>query len=158
MKVDQHIYREAAETLVRAGGGTFGAWNDVTQRWSAEHQLPPELQAVFRNAAPKTEIWAGAGTLFGEDQIVRWNNDFPQALQRALLIVGSAPNGDHIAVDLRDGATGYISHEDAWHGDPRRYFIPVSESLGIYLRDINNEEAGLPDDYWAAKSRGAVGE
>jgi hypothetical protein len=105
---------------------------------------------LFESHIPKTEVWAGAGVLFPELDLVKWNTDFPEGLRARLLIVGSAANGDHIAIDLKDGSTGYISHEHDWPQQPRRYFTAVSQSIGSYLSEINSDPPLLPEDYWAA--------
>ncbi len=113
--------------------------------------MPAQLRKLLRAAAPKEQIWAGAGAIFSESQIVKGNNEFPQALAAKLLIVGTAANGDHVAIDLTGGATGYISHEDQWTEAPRKYFVPVSPSIGTFLRDINTDPTGIPEDFWGAK-------
>jgi hypothetical protein len=129
---------------------------DESVVWCIHNDLPKTLVELFESHIPKTEIWAGAGALFAEWDIVKWNNWFPEALKARLLIVGSAANGDHIAIDLSDGSTGYISHENDWRQRPRQYFIPVSPSIGDYIREINRDPPRVSEDYWDAKSQSST--
>ncbi len=93
--------------------------------------------------------------MFAESDILSCNQFFPEALLNRLLIVGSAGNGDHIALDTESGAVGYISHEHDWQPHPRDYFVAVSPSLEAYLQAINAKNSTVPDDYWEAKRNGA---
>jgi hypothetical protein len=153
MRLAEDIFIKTSNLLQKAEGGTTGPWSPGTAKWFQKHDFPKPLQQLFQNHIPKSEIWAGAGTLFGEIDILKWNDHFPEALHNNLLIVGTAANGDHIAIDLVDGGTGYISHEQKWRSKPRDFFIPVSVSLGNYLRAINQEKPKIPEDYWQAKKR-----
>lgn len=152
MNVDDDIFIKTCKRLQSGGGAAIGPWSSETAAWFMRHGLPEPLQQLFRSHAPKTDIWAGAGTLFGEANVLKWNDWFPEACRSQLLIVGSAANGDHIAIDLKDGRVGYISHEHDWRSKPRDFFIPVSVSFGRYLDGINNERPKVPADYWQAKS------
>jgi len=152
MKVDKRIFIKTAESFSIAGKGALGPWRRSTEVWSSKQYFPEQLKNLFKTHIPKVEIGAGAGALFDELRIIRWNDDFPEALKAKLLIVGTAPNGDHIVVDLKTGATGYMSHEHDWQSDPREFFIAVSDSLGNFLRDINSNPSRVPDDYWDARS------
>jgi hypothetical protein len=104
----------------------------------AQRGLPDEVRRLFEADMPKEELWAGAGALFDEASMVKRNSDFPEALRANLLIVGTAANGDHIAMDLMNGSTGYICHEQEWRVCPREFFVAVSPSIGCYLRDITD--------------------
>ena len=156
MKTDKHLFIRAALAASKAGGGDVGPWSRESALWFARNELPEELRHLFETDIPMEELWAGAGALFDEGRIIKWNSDFPAALRSSLLIVGTAANGDHIAIDLIDGATGYISHEQEWGLQPRTFFIAVSPSIGCYLRDINRESAVIPEDYWEAKKLGCA--
>lgn len=131
----------------------MGPCVDSSTKWFKRHDLPSEVLKMFQKFTPKSEVWAGAGVLYDERRMIKYNNDFPEALQARLLIVGSAANGDHISIDLLDGSIGYISHEHNWTLQPRRHFVSVSPSFGRFLRDINEDPPKIADDYWSAKSR-----
>ena len=150
MRIDKKIYVMEARAICRAGGGDVGSWSPESAVWFVGSRLPEEIRQLFENHIPKQELWAGAGALFDEGKIVKWNSDFPAGLRSNLLIVGTAANGDHIAIDLKNGSTGYISHEQDWCVHPRAFFVPVSPSIGCYLRDINRETSIVPGDYWEA--------
>jgi hypothetical protein len=156
MRVDKKAFLGWAEILGSSGGGKFGPCLEGTLLWCIKNDIPEELVELFRCCIPKTEIWAGAGTLFSELDIIKWNDWFPEALHARLIIVGSAPNGDHIAIDLVNGATGYIDHEDDWREQPKMYFIPVSTSIASYIQAINYDPQQVAQDYWDAK-RGLKG-
>jgi hypothetical protein len=154
MRIDPKIFAKTIRTIVTAGGGRVGPCSKNTLAWCHTHKLPKEIVDLFQSLTPKSDIWAGAGALYGERMILKYNDDFPEALQAMLFIVGSAPNGDHIAIDLVDGRTGYISHEQNGTIQPRKYFVAVSPSIGCFLRDINMDPSKIPDDYWSAKTGG----
>jgi len=81
---------------------------------------------------------------------MKWNNDFPEALENDLLITGSAPNGDIICIDLKTGGVGYICHEKDWPSNPRDSYASVSKSIGSFLHEINSNPPLIPEDYWEA--------
>ena len=85
--------------------------------------------------------------------MIKWNLSFPEGLAHRLLLVGSAPKGDHIAIDLKRGAVGYICHEQDWRDNPRMHFIAVSPSIGRFLEDISASPTAIPEDYWEAKGQ-----
>lgn len=149
MRIDKDDFIRAVNT---SGGrdGCAGAWSTSMALWCARHDFPLELRELFETHVAHTEICAGAGALFGESQITRWNDNFPEALSARLLIVGSGPNGDHITIDLNNGATGYISHEHDWRINPRKFFVAVSPSIGNFLVNINRDPPAIPEDYWDA--------
>src|ERR1700744_1404009 len=130
MRLDDDIFIKTCKLLQKAQGGTTGPWSPETATWFKRHSLPKSLQQFFQNHVPKSDLWAGSGTLFGEARILKWNDHLPEACQDNLLIVGTAANGDHIAADLVDGRVGYISHEQDWRSKPRDFFISVSVSIG----------------------------
>ena len=151
MRLDADALIETVVVLSQAAGFSLEPCSQAFEGWAQSVSLPAELFKFFRWHAPQGELWAGAGALFSEYDIPRVNLTFPEAFQNKLLILGSAANGDHIALDTESGAVGYINHEDDWREHPRDCFIAVSPSLGIYLRNINAKESIIPDDYWEAK-------
>ena len=151
MKLDEDIFIELVKTHAE-DKGVLGPCVKSTARWCEKNRLPDEIRHLFKTNMPKANISAGAGTLFDELNLIRWNEDFPEALHARLLIIGSAANGDHIVINMKDGSTGYISHENDWQQSPRNYFVAVSPSIGSYLRDINHNPPLVPEDFWMAKS------
>jgi hypothetical protein len=150
MQIDKDAF---VDTATKHGSlkGFLDRCEQTTSIWLADKALPEELMELLESSMPKVEIWAGAGTIFDELNLIKWNKNFPEALRSKLLIFGTAPNGDHIAIDLNDGGTGYISHEHDWRHKPRDYFIGVSRSIGSFLRDVNKNPPTVPEDFWDAK-------
>jgi hypothetical protein len=82
------------------------------------------------------------------------DNFVPIALRDGLLIVGTCPNGDPVAVDVRDqlGATGYIGHEMMWQvGSVREVFVVLAPGLGALAAGLDG--GSMPQDYDAATER-----
>lgn len=97
--------------------------------------------------------------LLRERQIARESGraSWLKPFREDLLIVGSAPNGDAWAIDLRDGeAVGVISHDLVWDREvasARAGMIRVADSLDAALERAR--VGALPVDFWAAR-RGQV--
>ena len=78
----------------------------------------------------------------------------PIAIRDGLLVVGSCPNGDPVAVDLLEqlGAAGYIGHETMWQeGSVREVFAVLAPGLGALAAGL--DDARLPLDYYEATQR-----
>jgi hypothetical protein len=150
MRVDEDIFVETARRMASGGSGEVGPCSQKTLRWMQDRDLAPAVKSLLSNHVPKAEVWAGAGALYNENQILQWNDTFPEGIDARLLIIGSAANGDHIVLDLVNGAIGYVDHEANWRLKPREHFLPVAPSIGAYLREINMSPASIPDDYWTA--------
>lgn len=75
----------------------------------------------------------------------------PIAVRDGLLIVGGCPNGDPVAVDVRDqiGEAGYIDHESMWQATSvREVFKVLAPGLGALAAGL---AAGtMPLDYYEA--------
>jgi hypothetical protein len=72
-------------------------------------------------------------------------------MSQGFIIVGGCPNGDPIAVDLRDdsGSVWYVSHESDANGDLRAISVRVADSLDAMLdRMVSGED--FPMDYFDA--------
>ena len=79
----------------------------------------------------------------------------PIALRDGLLIVGGCPNGDPVAVDVREqlGAAGYIGHETMWQaGIVREVFAMLAPGLGALAAGLDS--GAMPLDYSEATQRG----
>lgn len=156
MRIDEQLLEAFIDGLDLEGRGLVAPAGAEFRRWLRARNLPERLTHFLSRYSPREELWAGAGALFTEGRIMKFNDDFPSALESGLLLLGSAPNGDWIAVDVREwgGATGYISHEHDWEGAPRQFFIGVAPSVGEFVHRQNSEgDESLPDDYWEAKGR-----
>ena len=93
---------------------------------------------------------------YAEDGLLGANAEgyVPIAIRDGLLIVGSCPNGDPVAVDVRErvGAAGYIGHETMWQSaNVREAFIVVAPSLGRLAQGLDAHR--LPLDYYEARER-----
>ncbi|OWP62197.1 hypothetical protein CDA63_15365 [Hymenobacter amundsenii] len=81
-----------------------------------------------------------------------WEDAFQRALRTELLLVGSGPSGDPIAVDLHDYQVGYLFHDYFWdeeNEEPRKFFIKMNCSLGqLFMNAITIE--GYPIDAYEA--------
>jgi hypothetical protein len=104
---------------------------------------------------------AGVGAIdfYAEDGWLGANaEDFvPIAVRDGLLIVGSCPNGDPVAVDVRDqlGAAGYIGHETMWQaGSVREVFAVLAPGLGALAAGLR--DGTMPLDYYVATRRGSL--
>ena len=79
----------------------------------------------------------------------------PIAIRDGLLIVGGCPNGDPVAVDVREqlGAAGYIGHETMWQaGSVREVFRVLAPGLGALAAGLDADE--MPLDYYEATQQG----
>jgi hypothetical protein len=156
MNLDLDILTEEAETELMRKGLT-GPADPAFISWMERNQLPPDLIQAVTRMGPKKELWAGVGSIHPEQIIMSRNDEFPNALKSKLLVVGSAGNGDPIAIDLGpgDGAVGYIDHERMWDAsEVRDVFVPFGRSIVSVLYHFNlGEDDVLPDDYWEAKER-----
>ena len=146
MKTDSEIYEKTADILNAANSERFAPASSTFIGWLTTNNVPFEIIELFGHLSPKVETWLGAGSLYVESHIISCNKLLPEALQVDLLIFGSAPNGDHIALNLADGAVGYICHEADWQKEgARKWFIGASDSLGSDISGINFEES-LPEE------------
>jgi hypothetical protein len=150
VNLDENIFVEYAKKLESVGGGRIGPATHTFVQWLNDHDVGEELKSFFTKYSPKAELWAGAGTIFDESVIVKWNDCFPSAVKSGLLIIGSGPDGTHIVLDFKvdKGAIGYVSHEcNLGEISPRNFYVPVTRTLGRYLSEINAEKCSLPADY-----------
>jgi len=113
MRIDEHLLEALIVDLDLEDRGFVAPAGQEFMCWLRAANLPSQLIRFLSHYSPKEELWAGASSLFTEGHIMKFNDDFPSELESGLLIVGSAPNGDWIAVDVLEGQgeTGYISHE-----------------------------------------------
>lgn len=148
---------------------------ELFQEVAAEHggragEAGPRMRANLRSkGVTEPAVEHLAGYLLGRPAEVRAVTFFtrrelldaspqdwrPNVREDGLLVVGSCPNGDYVAVDVRDalGAAGYFSHETGWQG--RQGFVVVAPGLGALAAGL---AAGrLPVDYHEAATAAARG-
>lgn len=157
MNLDPERFEETVQRLSSTTGARIGKATPEVARWlESLHQLPPCFVSFLKAHSPKTELCAGAGFLFDEATLMRRNREFPGPLSAGLFILGSAPNGDLIVVDLEEdpGVVGYLNHERMYSvQNLRSVFAPICESLGEFIWRINANDDDLPDDYFEAIAR-----
>jgi len=88
-------------------------------------------------------------------KIISNNTEFFYIFDAGFIIIGSAPNGDMLAIDWKksEGKTGYLSHDDLWvwdqkvYPDPYKYFNCLAESIGSFaIKAVDDEN--FPMDYY----------
>jgi hypothetical protein len=96
MRTNKRVFIKRADILTRADGGQFGPCLEDSVVWFIQKALSKELMELLEGCIPKTEIWAGSGALFGELDMLKWNDWFPEALKARLLIEVPASFTTHI--------------------------------------------------------------
>ena len=77
-----------------------------------------------------------------------------QAKDHGFILIGGCPNGDPIAMDVRDqvGSIWYIGHETMYCTPLREIAAKVAEDLESFVVGLIEEE-GFPYDYYDACSK-----
>ena len=157
MNLQEELFDRTVQQLSQSSGGSVGLASAEFASWLASSQkFPPHLVSFLTTHSPKTELWAGAGSIFDETTIMHQNLERPRLLQASLFIIGCAPNGDFIALDLENssGAIGYVMHEQVDSVQSvRSVFVPICGSIGEFISRINADEHDLPNDYSEAVAR-----
>jgi hypothetical protein len=101
----------------------------------------------------------GAVVFYNRRELLAANAEhvLPLVGRDGLLVVGECPNGDMVAVDVRDrlGAAGYICHErTSWVASARDIFAVLAPGLGALAAGL--AAGSLPDDYPSAVAAGAA--
>jgi hypothetical protein len=126
-------------------------------KWLLSNAIPDPVVNIFRDGSlwryrvdPAEDF---ADLRFNtESDIMVENRATPMALRDGLLIIGSLPNGDRIALDVREGvgAVGFIEHGGMWHSeDLRDNYIQVAASVDDMARLY--QQGKLPADSCDAK-------
>lgn len=80
------------------------------------------------------------------------DDDRPSYPDSGFLVVGSAANGDPVAIELSSGRTGYLSHDLLWESPESEVcsaFAAVADSAGeFFLQAVTKED--FPCDYYRA--------
>jgi hypothetical protein len=147
---DVELFRE----ILTAHGGEPSLPTNAFLSWLRSHPLSPKAITVITGCVLKKSAVIGPIDFYSEKGILEVNGEeaIPVALRDGLLIVGSCPNGDPVAVDVREqiGAVGYIDHENMWQeANVRSAFLVVAPSLGKLAEGLDAEQ--LPVDYFEAK-------
>ena len=120
MRIDEHLLEAFIVGLDLEGRGLVAPAGAEFRRWLRARNLPERLTHFLSRYSPREELWAGAAALFTERRIMKFNDDFPSALESGLLLLGSALNGDWIAVDVREGAGRRATSATSTTGRARR--------------------------------------
>ncbi len=75
-----------------------------------------------------------------------------EPIDDGFLIIGSCPNGDPVTVNFRDPRLPvfYISHEAMYSQPLSEVIRKVSDALDDYDAALQDENSGIPLDYWHA--------
>ncbi|MHB8973762.1 MAG: hypothetical protein ACYC3X_31435 [Pirellulaceae bacterium] len=98
---------------------------------------------------------------YSEAEVLETNADdfLPIALRDGLLVVGSCPNGDPVAVDVRDRlrVAGYVGHETMWQAaSVHEVFAVVAPGIEALAAELLDTVPGaVPLDYYEAVDRGS---
>jgi hypothetical protein len=117
-------------------GGEFGPAGKTFEKWLRAGGAPAALVAELADCCPLRPVYAGPVELYSARGVMFVNGPggIPELLPAGLLVVGSCPTGDPVAVDLRElpGRAGYVNHTvlHQKRKDVRAGFAPLAESLG----------------------------
>lgn len=155
MNIDIELFKEAInyqadeKPIFNSSPSIFYA------KWVEGLSIPKELKDFLLYFLLSDEYRIGTAVLYTPDQILTENQEFLYILNAGFIIIGSAPNGDMIAIEyLRThGETGYLSHDNLWEWDvksrrnPHEYFLSLAMSVGKFaLKAVKEKE--FPMDYY----------
>lgn len=172
IRLDSDQYVRLLKTSPRYGSEDYSLdppappppWTDeeLFYEWLMEQKLPAELAEMLYLGTPEISFLAGRGYMNGVEAPIDENSDLGKQNIRGagFFIVGSGSNGDELVIDVayrQTGEVGYFPLETMWDKTPdelQMMFIPVSASIGEYLRLIDDEgSTEIPGDYWSAKEK-----
>jgi hypothetical protein len=121
--------------------------------WLRDNKVSKGLASKLARPTLRNNVGIGAVSFYSEKDIMSVNSEegVPIALKAGLLIVGSGPNGDPVAIDVRDqtGSVGFISAGKMWSAeDIRKVFLRVS-SIGKFAEGLSKDT--MASDYFEAK-------
>jgi len=131
-------------------------WKKASRKfvnWLRANDIPAPLIELYKQGTPTSYAQLGFGGLSSEKELIQENKENPNFLLAEFLIVGSASNGDIIAVDFGkgNGAAGYFSHElgpkELSPRQIRRDFRAVAPSLGAMVLGLVKDSVPI-DYYW----------
>lgn len=144
------------QQIMAACGGKAGKPSRKLIAFLREKGLTEEAVTYLAGYVLKTASGAGAIDFYSQDGWLGCNGDdsIPVAIRDGLLIVGGCPNGDPVAVDVREhiGAAGYIAHETMWQeANVRSVFVVLTTGLGALA--VGLDAGTMPRDYYEAIDR-----
>jgi hypothetical protein len=83
MRIDKDDFVATLQPFISTSSVKVGPTSKQMLAWAKKNHLPDELVELLKTHSPKTGIWAGAGALFDETQIVQWNDDYCEAFTLA---------------------------------------------------------------------------
>lgn len=152
MRIDLQFFQEALDKQDGLKANFLPFPPKRYKLWIEYLKIPSELKKFLEYLSLSEEFGLGAATLLTPEQIIKEYEDFPSIFKAGFLIIGSAGNGDMLAIDFKkgEGNTGYLSHEDLWgseYKDPHDYFLNIAESVGKFaLKAIDYKNC--PMDYF----------
>ena len=144
------------QKAIKAYGGKPGKPSPELLTFLREKQVSDEAVAFLTGYAVEKSAFIGPVDFYAEDGWIGANSPdyIPIALRDGLLIVGTCPNGDPVAVDVRDklGEAGYIGHEKMWKvSNVREAFAVIAPGLGALAYGLDQDQ--VPVDYYEAISK-----
>ncbi len=142
--------------IITAYGGKLGKPSRKLLAFLQDKGLSSQAVAYISGYILQKGAGVSAIDFYGQSEVLKVQADdyLPIALRDGLLVVGSCPNGDPVAVDVRDrlGAAGYIGHEETWQvANVREVFRVLSPSLGRLAEGLDQDR--MPLDYYEAVSQ-----
>jgi hypothetical protein len=142
--------------IIVAHGGQAGNASRKLLAFLRDKGLSEEAIELLTGYVLKKSAYVGPIDFYSENGWLGANAEdyVPIALRDGLLIVGSCPNGDPVAVDVREqvGLAGYIGHETMWQSSSvREVFIGLAPSLGQLAAGL--DEGRMPLDYYEANEQ-----
>jgi hypothetical protein len=145
------------ELLVAEGARSMDYPSDKFESWLESRGFIGNEAYLAGCMFPKRTVSAYPYDFLTESKVIAMNSDkagIPRPLDVGLLIIASGPNGDLLAVDLRDEksyAVGIIDHERVWDDVPvRDIFAPFAakiEGLALLMHRVK-----APGDYREARA------
>ena len=141
-------------TLTRLAGSSTGLFRkptDVFAAWLQKKRIPAWLQQHLTRYALAHDTEVGVIRLYSPSSLRASNDQCPIMVRRGFLQIGSATNGDPVAVRFRgEKAVGYLSHDELWTDepeDPAEYFLPLANDIdGLVALTLQIEKCPL--DYY----------
>jgi hypothetical protein len=141
-------------TLSRLTGSSAGLFRKPSAgfvAWLQKKRIPAWLRQHLTRYALARDMEIGVIRLYSPSNLRASNDQFPIMVRRGFLQIGSATNGDPVAVRFRgERAVGYLSHDELWTDepeDPADYFLPLASDIdGVVALAVQIEKCPL--DYY----------
>ena len=141
-------------TLTRLAGSSTGLFRkprDGFVAWLQKKRIPAWLRQHLTRYALARDMQVGVIRLYSPSSLRASNDQSPIMARRGFLQIGSATNGDPVAVRfVGEKAFGYLSHDELWTDepeDPAEYFLPLATDIdGLVALAVQIEKCPL--DYY----------